>query len=209
MPALIVINGLYSIVDDSFLDPVETAEKILAGGCKLLQLRAKMMAVSEFLRTAIAIRKATEKVGAVFIVNDRIDVAILSGADGIHLGQEDLPIEAARMIIGEDKVIGVSTHGIEEALSAESRGADYIGFGPIFSTNTKKDARSVQGVGALAEIASKISVPVVAIGGINEKNIRNVYDNGADATAVISAIAGADNITAMTSKLVNMKGGSW
>ena len=201
-----LIKGLYAIVDDSFPDPVLTAEKILAGGGHILQLRAKKMSSAKFLETAIAIRSACAANGALLIINDRVDIAMMSGADGVHLGQDDLPIEATRKVLGREKIIGVSTHNMGEACRASKDGANYVGFGPVFRTATKGDAHEVQGLERLKEISAAVKIPLVAIGGISEWNMRDVLDAGADAVAVISAIASASDISGKTAELVAITG---
>lgn len=205
MPSPAVINGLYAIIDDSFADPVGLAGKVIAGGCRLLQLRAKRMSTAAFLESARAIRTACHDVGATFIVNDRLDIALAVDADGVHLGQDDLPLSEAGKIMGH-KIIGISTHSLEEAQSAEKGGAHYIGFGPIFRTGTKKDAHAVQSPDELSKIRRKISIPVVAIGGITLQNIESVFAAGADAVAVISALAAADDAFETTRKLMKING---
>jgi len=201
-----LIKGLYAIVDGSFPGPVPTAEGILAGGGRVLQLRAKKMSSARFLETAIAIRSLCAARGALFIINDRVDIAMMSGADGVHLGQDDLPVEAARKLLGSEKIIGVSTHNMDEACKASEGGADYIGFGPVFRTATKGDAHAVQGLGRLKEISSAVEIPLVAIGGISEGNMRSVLEAGADAAAVISAIASASDISGKAAELVAIAG---
>ncbi len=126
-----------------------------------------------------------------FIVNDRCDVAKAVGADGVHLGQEDLPLVDARAILGSGKLIGVSTHSLAQALEAEKAGADYIGFGPIFQTTTKENPDPVVGVGGLREVRARVRIPIVAIGGITAQNVADVMNAGADGAAAISAILAA------------------
>jgi thiamine-phosphate diphosphorylase len=127
----------------------------------------------------------------VFLVNDHTDIAIAVNADGVHLGQDDLPLKESRKIMGRKKIIGISTHTVEQAIDAEKDGADYIGFGPVFNTTTK-DAGSPKGIDMLHEIKKQVHIPVVAIGGINLENIRSVLDAKADAVAVASAILSGD-----------------
>lgn len=199
------IKGLYAIIDNSIrpdLSNIEIAKKVLAGGARIIQLRGKGLSSRELLEQAREVRELTRKAGAIFIVNDRADIALLSDADGVHLGQDDLPISAARLILGRDKLIGVSTHSLDQAIKAEAEGTDYIGFGPTFATKSKTDAEEAKGVHALREIKAKISVPVVAIGGINPENLKDVIDAGADGVAVISAIVKAENITEATRRFV-------
>ena len=131
--------------------------------------------------------------GGTFIVNDRVDVAKAVGADGVHLGQEDLPLADARKILGPNKLIGISTHTLAQAIEAEADGADYIGFGPIFQTATKANPDSVVGVAGLREIRAKVRIPVVAIGGINARNVSEIVAAGAACCAVVSAVLSASD----------------
>lgn len=204
IPNSAIIRGLYAIVDDSFADPAGLARKILAGGCRLVQLRAKNASTAGLLKTAREMKRECDRYGATFIVNDRVDIAAAVGANGVHIGQDDLPLKEARKILGNEKIVGVSTHDLGEALRAESGGADYVGFGPIFSTDTKEDAQDPKCVYLLERIGKRISVPVVAIGGIKRKNIGEVFEAGADAAALISEICGAEDVTRTTSLLVGM-----
>ena len=201
----IQIKGLYAIIDNSIrpsLSNIEIAKRVLAGGARILQLRGKGLSSKELLANARVIRKLTKQVGAVFIVNDRTDIALLSDADGVHLGQDDLPIAEARKILGREKLIGISTHNLDQALKAEQEGSDYIGFGPVFGTKTKADAEEAKGIEALKEVKKKVSIPVIAIGGINLENLKEVIDAGADGVAVISAIVKAENIEETTKRFI-------
>jgi thiamine-phosphate diphosphorylase len=137
---------------------------------------------------AVKLRGITKEHHAVFIVNDYADIALRVDADGVHLGQDDLPLKEARSIMGRKKIIGISTHNIEQAIAAEAEGADYIGFGPVFHTTTKEDAGTPKGTDVLREVKRQLRIPVVAIGGINLENLRSVLDTGIDAVAVSSAI---------------------
>lgn len=200
------IKGLYAIVDASFPDPAKIAASLLDGGARIVQFRAKELSAGEFLRLGREVEVECRKHGALFIINDRIDVAMLIGADGVHLGQDDIPIYEARKILGNDKLIGISTHNLAEGLAATKGGADYVGFGPIFKTGTKKDAQSVKGLEGLKEVRRDLSIPIVAIGGINKGNIQSVFDAGADAVALISALAGASDIKQATCDIINLIG---
>jgi thiamine-phosphate pyrophosphorylase len=140
--------------------------------------------------------------GGTFIVNDRCDVALAVGADGVHLGQEDLPLAEARAFLGREKLIGISTHNLAQALEAEAGGADYIGLGPIFPTPTKEKPDPVVGVAGLREVRARVRIPIVAIGGITARNAAEVMAAGADAVAVVSAVlAAADPKAALTELL--------
>ncbi len=199
------IKGLYAIIDNSLtpsISNIEIARKVLAGGTKIVQLRGKGLSSRELLEQAREVRELARKAGATFIVNDRADIALLSGADGVHLGQDDLPIDEARKILGKEKIIGISTHSLEQALKAEQEGADYIGFGPVFDTKTKADAEKAKGLQALREVKQRVSMPVIAIGGINLENIGEVIDAGSDGAAVISAIIKAEKIEDATRRFM-------
>jgi thiamine-phosphate diphosphorylase len=140
---------------------------------------------------AVEIRKLTRRFDALFIVNDYADIAVAVDADGIHLGQEDLPMAEARKVVGKDMIIGVSTHSEEEAFSAQEQGADYIGFGPVFHTETK-DAGEPRGTALLDRLSGKVDIPVVAIGGVGPESLGDVISSGARAVAVASAILKGD-----------------
>jgi len=183
---------------------LEIAREALKGGGRLIQLRAKKISTAGLVETAAAINDSCKRAGATFIVNDRVDVALAVDADGVHLGQDDLPISEARRLLGKDKIIGISTHSLEEAILAEAQGADYIGFGPVFKTLTKKDALKPRGLNDLRTITDRISIPVVAIGGINVTDLESLFDAGVDGVAMISAIAGCGNISQTTSQITEM-----
>jgi thiamine-phosphate pyrophosphorylase len=174
--------------DLSFLDMTQA---VLRAGVGWVQYRDKTGSRRKGYGEAIKIRAPARKHNALFIENDYSDIALAVDADGVHLGQDDLPVKEARNILGKGKVIGVSTHCIEEALEAEQAGADYIGFGPVFHTSTK-DAGNPRGTDLLKTIKNKAGIPVVAIGGINLENIHYVLETGADAVAVASAILKGD-----------------
>lgn len=204
------IKGLYAIIDNSIrpdLSNIEIAKMVLAGCAGILQLRGKGLSSRELLEQSREIRELTRKAGATFIVNDRADIALLSDADGVHLGQDDLPIVEARKILGREKLIGISTHNIDQAIKAKHEGADYIGFGPVFKTETKAGAEEAKGLQALLEIKKSANIAVMAIGGINLENLKKVMDTGADGAAVISAIVKTDDIEGATRKFVYAFGG--
>ncbi|MBI3805868.1 MAG: thiamine phosphate synthase [Nitrospirae bacterium] len=169
---------------------LEAVGQALSGGARLIQYRDKKSPRSEMYETAKQLRRITLEYGATLIINDQIDLALAVGADGVHLGQEDLPLWVARKILGNEAIIGISTHTLDEAVSAEEEGADYIGFGPIFKTKTKSDIRTPVGVEAITAIKQKIRVPVYAIGGIERAHLSKLILAGADGVAVISAVAG-------------------
>jgi len=165
----------------------------LSAGVRFFQYRDKKRTRRDIYATVKDLTQAARQAKALFLVNDHADIAAAVDADGVHLGQDDLPISAARKLLGKNKCIGISTHSPDEARSAEAEGADYIGFGPLFPTSTK-DAGRVQGIRNLAVIRSMVTVPVIAIGGISLANIREVLSNGADGAAVISALLTAPDL---------------
>jgi thiamine-phosphate pyrophosphorylase len=180
---------------------VGLAAAILAGGARLLQLRAKRATTRELIALARAVRAAVDRAGARLILNDRADVARLVGT-GVHLGQDDLPPAAARAILGPDAVIGFSTHTLEQMEAAvRAGGVDYLAYGPIFATRSKANPDPTQGLAALAAARARCPLPLVAIGGLSAETIPAVRAAGADAVAVIGAIAGAADPTAATRHL--------
>jgi thiamine-phosphate pyrophosphorylase len=197
------IEGLYVIIDREALgrkDEVETCRQAIRGGANIIQLRAKLGNKSLTLNSARQLKEACAPSGVPFIMNDDLDIALASGADGLHLGQDDLPVSAARRLLPIDKLIGCSTTTAAEALKAEADGADYIAVGSIYPTQSKKSV-TVVGLERLREIREAVSLPIVAIGGINADNAQNVIDAGADAVAVISAILEGDSVERATRKI--------
>jgi thiamine-phosphate pyrophosphorylase len=187
------LGGLCFITDRniSSLSYDDMTFKVLMAGVRWIQYRDKERSRREIYEEAVRLRQLTKDYNAIFIVNDYVDIALCINADGVHLGQDDLPLKEARKIIGRNKMIGVSTHSLEQAIKAEKDGADYIGFGPVFHTQTK-DAGKPKGINMLREVKENVSIPVVAIGGINPENIRSVLNTGVDAVAVASAILVGD-----------------
>lgn len=187
---------LYLVTDRGILagrDLVKSIEEALRGGATLVQLREKDISTLEFLNIALKVKAVTDKYNIPLIINDRLDIALAIDAAGLHIGQADMPLKTARKLLGKEKIIGVSTSNVKEALEAEKDGADYVGVGAMFPTNTKKDTKSVS-LEELHNIKNSINIPVVAIGGINKNNIKLVFNAGADGAAVISAILGEDDI---------------
>jgi thiamine-phosphate pyrophosphorylase len=197
-------HPLYPIADAAaFPDVIALADAILAGGAKLLQLRAKDVATGELVALARTVKARADRAGARLIINDRADVAKLVGAAGVHLGQDDLPPARARAILDPDQLIGFSTHSPAQMDAALSAGAiDYLAFGPIFATASKRDANPAQGVAALAEVRARCPLPLVAIGGMTESTLADVLAAGADAAAVIGAISGRPDPTVATRELL-------
>ncbi len=169
----------------------EMSLKAMQAGVKWVQYRDKERSRRDIYEESIRLMDMAKKFGAVLIINDHPDIGLAADADGVHLGQDDLPAKEARKIMGKSRIIGVSTHTVKQARDAERDGADYIGFGPVFYTTTK-DAGRPQGIEMLREIKSQVRIPVVAIGGITAENIGPVLEAGADAVAVSSAILRGD-----------------
>ena len=174
-----------------------------AAGVAFFQYRSKTASRRTVYETALLLARTARSLGALFLVNDHADIAAAVDADGVHLGQDDLPIEQARKILGRNRIIGLSTHNGEQAREAERSGADYIGFGPIFPTSTK-DAGEAQGIVKLACIRQEVKVPVIAIGGINSANVQEVIRAGADGAAVISAVFSKEDIRASAGIMVSL-----
>ncbi|MEK7365945.1 MAG: thiamine phosphate synthase [Candidatus Deferrimicrobiota bacterium] len=174
---------------------LQVAEAAILGGADVLQLRDKEASSGQLYRVALQLRKLTRDAKVPFIVNDRLDIALAADADGVHVGQADLPASVVREIMGPGKILGVSVDTVEEALLAEKDGADYLGVGPVFEARgTKPDAGEPLGVDRIVRIRRHCRLPIVAIGGIDAGNARKVREAGADAAAVISAIVAADDI---------------
>lgn len=187
---------LYVITGENFhpgRSLIEVMEQAILGGADIIQLRDKTGSREEVLRKAIQLRELTRKYGVTFIVNDYIDIALEADADGIHLGQGDMPLSKARELVG-DKIIGISTHQIEEAILAQQQGADYIGVGPIFPTATKPDVVDPVTVEYVRQVASRITIPFVAIGGIKLHNVDDVIRAGATRICAISEIVGSTDV---------------
>lgn len=188
---------------------LEMARIALMAGISWIQYRDKDKSRLAVYRTALALRKLTREHGAFLIINDHADIAASVDADGVHLGQEDLPVKEARRILGKGKIVGVSTHALPEALGAEAEGADYIGFGPVFPTKTK-DAGLPKGTALLETVRSKVRIPVVAIGGISAGNLDDVLSSGASAVAVASALLSGDihlNAASFLDRIGSYQGG--
>jgi len=177
-------------------DNLEVVKQLLAAGVKIIQYREKEKTKKEKYRQCLALSKMCREAGALFIVNDDVDIAILTDAGGIHVGQDDLPADAVRKLVGPKMIIGVSAGTPQEAADAVEHGADYLGVGPVFGTGTKEDAGKPVGLDFLKFVAQKYRLPLVAIGGINADNIHLVSGAGIKYFAMISALVAADDITA-------------
>lgn len=178
----------------------EAVEKAIIGGCTLIQLREKDCTSLDFYNTAIKIKEITDKYEIPLIINDRLDIALAIDAAGLHIGQSDIPATIARKILGENKIIGVSTGTLEEAVKAKEDGADYLGVGAMYSTGTKKDADKTS-MEELKKIRKKISIPIVVIGGINKDRIKDFVGIGVDGIAIVSAIISQKDITKATAEI--------
>ena len=198
---------LYAITDQMWLKEGETlgdvVESVLENGATFLQIREKDLAADVFEAEAERLKTLCTQRGVPFVVNDSVEIALKIDADGVHVGQSDIKGRDIRAIIGPDKILGISAGTVEEASAAEKAGADYIGVGAIFSTSTKKNARSMT-MERLKEIVSSVSIPVVAIGGISAENILQLCGSGVDGVAVVSAIFAAENPGKATADLLKL-----
>jgi thiamine-phosphate pyrophosphorylase len=173
---------------------LECASEVVGGGADVVQLREKLKPTGEILAIARAIRAVTVESGALFVVNDRLDIALAAGADGVHLGQDDLPVAAARRIAPRPFLIGVSVGSAEEAVQAERDGADYVAVSPVYPTGSKADAGPGHGVETVTAVRRAVRIPVIGIGGIGPANAADVIRAGADGCAVISAVLAQPDI---------------
>ncbi len=189
-------EGIYGITDGKSgknKNILDYSEEILKGGVKILQYREKKKCAREKFQEAVLLKKLASKYNAIFIVNDDIALALAVDADGVHIGQDDLPLVEVRKIVGENKIVGISTHSPEEAKKALADGADYIGVGPIFSTETKEDVCAPLGFEYLEYVEKNIEIPYVAIGGIKLHNLDEIMKRGCKRFAIVSEIVGAKN----------------
>jgi thiamine-phosphate pyrophosphorylase len=197
------ITGLYIIVDDQTLagriSEVEAARQAIKGGARIIQLRDKRRSKGELVPIAQELRQICAQAEVLFLINDYVDLALATDADGVHLGQSDLPVCLARRVLPLDKIIGCSVRTVEQAQKAQDEGADYVGVGAIYPSPTKPDA-GVIGIEGLRKIRDAISLPIVALGGIKTSNVNEVLEAGADSIAAISAVL-SDDIEASTRRL--------
>lgn len=195
--------SLYLCTDRSLMTAPTLEQAVndaIKGGCTVIQLREKHAASREFYQLALSIKRITGYYGIPLIINDRLDIAAAVNAEGVHLGQKDLPADIARAVLGEEKIIGVSANNLQAAINAELDGADYIGVGAVFQTSTKTDTKPVT-IDKLKEIRSAVKIPMVAIGGIKRSNISQLNGTGINGVAVVSAVIGSKNITAAAREL--------
>lgn len=197
---------IYPITDSliSGLSHAEQVEVLAAGGASLIQLREKRASPIEFYRQAIDAMSVARRLGVQIIINDRVDIAIAVKADGVHLGQDDLPPDRARRLLGESRVIGFSAHVLEQALAADAAGIDYLAIGPVFQTSTKDNPDPVVGLETVSEVRRLVSTPLVAIGGITLETARTVIEAGANSVAVISDLLSAGDITERTRRFIEL-----
>nr|HID60070.1 thiamine phosphate synthase [Desulfobacterales bacterium] len=172
---------------------LEIVQRAVRGGVTCVQLREKMCPTREFIEEALAIKGFLKSHNIPLIINDRVDVALAVQADGVHLGQNDMPLEMAKAILKDSMIIGISAESVEDAVEAEKGGADYIGVSPVFSTPTKTDTPPPLGLQGVREIRNRVRIPIVGIGGLNRENSGSVIKHGADGIAVVSAIVAADD----------------
>ena len=202
---------LYVITDPALSrgrSHVEVARAALEGGADAIQIRDKSSTAYNLNCVTAEIQPLARKFGAALLVNDRVDVALVAGSDGVHVGQDDLPAREARRLLPRPRLLGVSAGTKETARRAQKEGADYLGVGPVFRTATKPGAGDPLGLDLLAEIAAAVSIPVVAIGGINADNVVRVFEAGASGAAVISAVNSADDVAAAARALKRLIAGA-
>lgn len=203
---------LYVVITEAFCagrPPVEILSAVLDAGVRIVQLREKDLTDKDLFRRALRFRELTAEKNALFMMNDRLDIALAANADGVHLGQDDLPVQRARDLAPE-LIIGCSTHSVDEAVSAQEAGADYVNIGPIFSTQTKTRPSGALGPDHIPAIASHLEIPWTVMGGIKTSNIDQVLERGAKHVAVVTAAIAADDVlaacTALRNRIMDRKG---
>lgn len=184
-------------------DVLDVVRDAIVGGADVIQLREKNWSGRQLYETGLLLRQLTREHGVRLIVNDRVDVAYAIQADGVHLGQTDVPIHVARVILGSRGIVGISAHTVEEAIEAEKAGADYIGVGPFRDTITKQDTEPVIGIEGIRSIRDKVSLPIIAIGGIQAEDVDDIITAGANGVAVVRAILAAENVTSTAKDIVD------
>ncbi len=185
-------------------DLLEAVEKALKAGLKAVQLREKDLPIRQLYQYALSLRELTGRYNARLLINDRIDVAMATGADGVHLGRDSIPIGVARRLLGDDSMIGYSSHTLSEALWAEQEGADFVTFSPVYETASKPGV-TPQGLKGLTEVTQNLSIPVFALGGITPERLQEVMNTGVHGVAVVSAILGAEDPAEETNKFVRLE----
>lgn len=196
--------GIYALTSEPHSQGrsnIEVASEILASGVPILQYREKAKKAGKMYEECLVLRAMTQQYGALLIINDHLDLALAVGADGVHIGQNDLPLSKVRELVGPDLMIGVSTHSPAQAWAAVSGGADYIGVGPLFATNTKIDVCDPVGLDYLDYVVKNLEIPFVAIGGIKEHNLAEVIKTGARTVALVTEIVGNPDIKSKIKRL--------
>lgn len=186
----------FYMVTDSGLSKngiISDVNNAVNAGCNIVQYREKNKSTKEMITEAKHLKKICDG-KATFLINDRIDVALAVDADGVHIGKEDMPFETTKILLGKDKIIGITVHNLEEALEAEKLGVDYIGLAPIFETDTKKDAKKPCGIEMIEKIRKEVNLPIVAVGGIDKENVKEVIKAGADSVVSIKAVLISNDI---------------
>lgn len=199
-------KGIYPVITNEFCNGKSTEEvlvEIISGGAKMVQIREKDLNTNAFYKLCVSCREITRKYNVLLIVNDRVDIALAVGADGVHLGQEDLPIAVARKI-APNLIYGVSTHNLEEAVEAQKNGADYINIGPVYKTATKKVGYPAVGPSQLSEILKQVQIPFTVMGGIKEHHIEDLKKLGCERIAMVTAVTQAANISKTVSNINDM-----
>lgn len=201
------INYELYLVTDTNICPreklVSVTESAIKGGVTLVQLREKDISTREFFAEASELKKLCKHHNVPLLINDRIDIALAVDADGIHIGQSDMPLKVSRKILGPNKIIGLSAGNVNQAVEAVNDGADYLGVGAVFPTSTKRDASNV-GIDMLKQVRKSVDIPIVGIGGINPNNISQLYGSGIEGVAVVSCIMGSDDPYAVSKQLSKM-----
>jgi len=201
-----LLPKIYPITDTliSGLSHAEQIELLAAGGASLIQLREKRASPREFYDAALEAVSMARRLGVRIIINDRVDIAIAVKADGVHLGQDDLPPDRARALMGANRIIGFSTHSLEQALAADLASVDYVAIGPVLETSTKERPDPIVGLETVREIRRRISKPLVAIGGITLDRARSILEAGADSVAVIADLLSARDVAERTRAFVDL-----
>lgn len=196
----------YYFISDSALSRKGTLDdvaKTVEAGCRIVQYREKHLPTRAMVEEAGRLKDICAG-RAFFLINDRIDVALAVDADGVHIGQDDMPFAIARKLLGDDKIIGLTVHDVAEARTAEELGADYVGLCPIFSTATKEDAGAPCGIGMIEAVRAAVSIPIVAVGGITRESVAEVIVAGADSTVAISAVVASDDVGRETAEFADL-----
>jgi len=194
------MKGYYFITDKNLsrLGNLSDVRNAVKAGVKIVQYREKNADAKEMYEEALKLRKICK--GVSFLINDRVDIALAVGASGVHLGQSDMPYKVARKLLGKNKIIGITVHNVEQAVLAQKAGADYVGVSPVFETRTKPDAKNPVGIELIRKIKQRVSLPVVAIGGINLSNAKEVISAGANCVCAVSAVIAKKNVKSEINK---------